>query len=96
MEPTTTSIGGSIACSPRAITVLAVPRFPDMAIPPTPGSIAPSKRAVFIESCKTTGTCKIHPSRVKSKPKLICICIFSREIVEMLTVKYFKDKDDTI
>ena len=53
MEPTTTSIGGSIACSPRAITVLAVPRFPDMAIPPIPGSMAPSKRAVFIASCKT-------------------------------------------
>jgi len=50
IEPTTTSIGGSTACNPRAITVLAVPRFPDMAIPPIPGSVAPSKRAVFIAS----------------------------------------------
>jgi len=34
MEPTTTSMGGSIACKPRAITVFAVPRFPEMAMPP--------------------------------------------------------------
>lgn len=51
MEPNTTSIGGRIACKPRAITVLAVPRLPEIAIPPISRSIAPSNRAVLIASC---------------------------------------------
>lgn len=52
IEPTTTSMGGKIACSPRAIIVLAVPRLPEIPIPPISLSIAPSKRAVFTASCK--------------------------------------------
>ncbi|GLT94228.1 hypothetical protein SLE2022_119800 [Rubroshorea leprosula] len=39
IEPTTTSMGGKIACNPRAITVLVVPRLPDIAIPPISRSI---------------------------------------------------------
>lgn len=53
IDPTTTSIGGKTACNPRAITVLAVPRFPEMAMPPISRSIAPSKRAVLIASWRT-------------------------------------------
>lgn len=41
-----------MACNPRAITVFAVPRFPEIAIPPISRSIAPSRRAVLIASCE--------------------------------------------
>lgn len=39
-EPSTTSMGGSRACTPRAMIDLAVPRRPEMAMPPTPAAAA--------------------------------------------------------
>mmetsp|Transcript_32724 Transcript_32724/g.83023 ORF Transcript_32724/g.83023 Transcript_32724/m.83023 type:complete len:238 (-) Transcript_32724:440-1153(-) len=48
--PSTTSMGGSSACRPRAMTDLAVPRRPAMAMPPRPVSTAPSSRACLMRS----------------------------------------------
>ena len=53
-EPSTTSMGGSSACSPRARTDLAVPRFPAMQTPPSPPSTAPSSSASLMKSAPTT------------------------------------------
>jgi hypothetical protein len=54
IDPSTTSIGGSSACSPRAMIDLAVPRRPEIAMPPSPVSTAPSSSASLIASCPTT------------------------------------------
>mmetsp|Transcript_12659 Transcript_12659/g.53077 ORF Transcript_12659/g.53077 Transcript_12659/m.53077 type:complete len:287 (+) Transcript_12659:1023-1883(+) len=54
MEPSTTSMGGSSACSPRAMMDFAVPRRPEMAMPPSAGSMAPSSSADLIFSWPTT------------------------------------------
>mmetsp|Transcript_12397 Transcript_12397/g.30069 ORF Transcript_12397/g.30069 Transcript_12397/m.30069 type:complete len:281 (+) Transcript_12397:1069-1911(+) len=53
-EPSTTSMGGSSACSPRAMMDFAVPRRPEMAMPPSAGSMAPKSRAALMFSCPTT------------------------------------------
>ncbi len=52
--PSTTRMGGSSACSPRAMTDLAVPRRPHMATPPRHGSTAASSSARLISSWPTT------------------------------------------
>ena len=43
--PSTTSMGGSSACTPRAMTLFAVPRRPMMAMPPSRLSTQPSSSA---------------------------------------------------
>lgn len=62
IEPSTTSIGGKIACKPRAITVFAVPRLPEIAIPPISRSVAPSNKALLIASFKKTAGITISKS----------------------------------
>mmetsp|Transcript_11437 Transcript_11437/g.20182 ORF Transcript_11437/g.20182 Transcript_11437/m.20182 type:complete len:216 (+) Transcript_11437:478-1125(+) len=52
--PSTTSMGGSRAWSPLAMTDLAVPLRPAMAMPPSPVSTAPNSSACLIKSWPTT------------------------------------------
>jgi hypothetical protein len=50
----TVSMGGMSSCRPRAMIDLAVPRLPEMAMPPIMGSTAPSSSADLMSSCPTT------------------------------------------
>mmetsp|Transcript_1832 Transcript_1832/g.4133 ORF Transcript_1832/g.4133 Transcript_1832/m.4133 type:complete len:283 (+) Transcript_1832:409-1257(+) len=52
--PSTISMGGSSAWSPRAMMDLAVPRRPEMAMPPSAGSMAPSSSAALMFSWPMT------------------------------------------
>ena len=54
MVPSTISMGGRSACRPRAMMDLAVPRLPEMAIPPSAGSMAPSRSADLMFSWPMT------------------------------------------
>mmetsp|Transcript_425 Transcript_425/g.1444 ORF Transcript_425/g.1444 Transcript_425/m.1444 type:complete len:222 (-) Transcript_425:165-830(-) len=53
-ESATTSIGGSSACKPRAMIVLAVPRFPAIATPPSSMSTPPNSNDCLMLSMPTT------------------------------------------